>query len=62
MDSEKVTIPYTKPYIICQGAGKEATVISWNDRASSMGTANSATFYADANSFIARGIGFKVCM
>ncbi|KAI5084565.1 hypothetical protein GOP47_0000734 [Adiantum capillus-veneris] len=56
---EKVTIPYTKPYIIFQGAGRTSTVISWNDRASSYGTADSATFSANAASFVARGIGFK---
>ncbi|MCO5575153.1 hypothetical protein L7F22_028950 [Adiantum nelumboides] len=56
---EKVTVPYTKPYIIFQGAGRRSTVISWNDRASWDGTADSATFSANAASFVARGMGFK---
>eukprot|EP00250_Pteridium_aquilinum_P008796 c18214_g1_i2 orf=306-1379(-) len=56
---EKVTIPYTKPYIIFQGAGRTSTVISWSDRASSSGTADSATFSANADSFVARGMGFR---
>ncbi|MCO5546946.1 hypothetical protein L7F22_000385 [Adiantum nelumboides] len=56
---EKVTIPYNKPFIALQGAGRTKTVISWKDRASAIGTANSATFSATAPSFIARGIGFR---
>lgn len=56
---EKVTIPYTKPYIIFQGAGKRSTVISWSDRASISGTADSATFSANGASFVARGVGFR---
>jgi hypothetical protein len=58
--SEKVTVPYTKPNIILQGAGRLSTIISWNARASSYGTADSATFSVTANNFVARGIGFKV--
>lgn len=57
--TEKVTIPYTKPYIILQGAGRSSTIISWSDSASSSGTADSATFSANAASFVARGIGFE---
>lgn len=56
---EKVTIPYNKPYIAFQGGGRSNTIISWKDRASSFGTANSATFSANAPSFIARGVGFR---
>lgn len=56
---EKVTIAYNKPYIAFQGAGRSNTIISWNDRASTFGTANSATFSANAPSFIARGVGFR---
>jgi hypothetical protein len=43
-----------------QGAGRSATIVSWGDRASAFGTANSATFAANAPSFVARGIGFRV--
>ncbi|MCO5585547.1 hypothetical protein L7F22_039480 [Adiantum nelumboides] len=56
---EKVNIAYDKPYIILQGEGLMRTVIVWGDRAaSSYGTANSATFTANAPNFIARGISF----
>ena len=58
--SEKVTIPFDKPYITFQGAGRMATIISWGDRASTFGTANSATFTANSPNFIAKGIGFRV--
>jgi hypothetical protein len=34
--------------------------VSWGDRASAFGTANSATFAANAPSFVAKGIGFRV--
>ncbi|KAH7436688.1 hypothetical protein KP509_05G031000 [Ceratopteris richardii] len=49
---EKVTIPYNKPFVAFQGAGMERTVITWQDRASGFGTANSARF-------IAKGVGFR---
>ncbi|XP_024525138.1 probable pectinesterase 53 [Selaginella moellendorffii] len=56
---EKVIIPYNKPFIIFQGAGRDKTTIEWNDAASRSGTADSATFTAWAPSFIAKGISFK---
>lgn len=56
---EKVMIPYNKPYIMIQGAGRTATVISASNRASIYGTANSATFSANAPSLVARGVGFR---
>ncbi|KAH7428038.1 hypothetical protein KP509_10G072300 [Ceratopteris richardii] len=57
--TEKVIIPYNKPYIIFQGAGKSSTIISWSERASDSSTSDSATFSVYADSFVARGIGFK---
>lgn len=57
---EKVVIPYNKPYIIFQGAGRETTVIAWGEAADADGsTADSATFSSFAPNFIAEGIGFK---
>ncbi|KAH7436692.1 hypothetical protein KP509_05G031400 [Ceratopteris richardii] len=56
---EKVAIPYNKPFIVFQGAGMTETVISWKDRANNFGTANSATFSANAPRFIAKGVGFR---
>ncbi|KAH7436675.1 hypothetical protein KP509_05G030500 [Ceratopteris richardii] len=57
--SEKVTIPYNKPFIALQGAGRENTVITWQDRASVFGTANSATFSVNTPRFIAKGVAFR---
>nr|QIR83193.1 pectin methylesterase 35 [Cunninghamia lanceolata] len=57
---EKVVIPYNKPNIIFQGAGRENTVITWGEAADADGsTADSATFSSFASNFIAKGIGFK---
>ncbi|KAH7294618.1 hypothetical protein KP509_27G009900 [Ceratopteris richardii] len=56
---EKVTVPYKKPFIAIQGAGRASTIISWKDRASKFGTANSATFTVNAPRFIAKGVGFR---
>ncbi|XP_002961718.2 probable pectinesterase 53 [Selaginella moellendorffii] len=56
---EKITIPYMKPYILLQGAGRDFTTISWSDTASTFGTANSATFSAFAPNFIAKYISFR---
>ncbi|KAH9325670.1 hypothetical protein KI387_005848, partial [Taxus chinensis] len=57
---EKVVIPYNKPNIIFQGAGRENTVIMWSEDAAADGsTADSATFSSFAPNFIAKGIGFK---
>eukprot|EP00249_Psilotum_nudum_P030439 c43055_g1_i1 orf=39-1190(-) len=56
---EKVTIPYNKPYVMFQGAGRQASIITWSDTASSEGTADSATFSAMAPNFIAKGMGFR---
>lgn len=60
MCREKVIIPYDKPYIVMQGEGLMESVISWGDRASTYGTANSATFTVNAPNFVAKGIGFMV--
>uniref|UniRef100_A0A0D6R7D9 Pectinesterase n=1 Tax=Araucaria cunninghamii TaxID=56994 RepID=A0A0D6R7D9_ARACU len=57
---EKVMIPYNKPNIIFQGAGRENTVITWSEAADADGsTADSATFSSFAPNFTAKGIGFK---
>ncbi|XP_042404215.1 probable pectinesterase 68 [Zingiber officinale] len=63
---EKVTVPATKPYITFLGAGREATVIEWHDRASDRGpngqqlrTYNTASVTVFANYFRARNISFK---
>lgn len=58
--SEKVVIPYNKPYIVLQGAGMTATMLTYSETASMSGTADSATFTVWAPNFIARGIGFQV--
>lgn len=58
--SEKVVIPYNKPFISLQGAGETATTISYSDTASKSGTADSATFTVWAPNFVASGIGFVV--
>lgn len=58
--SEKVVIPYNKPYIALQGAGMTATMLTNSETASMSGTADSATFTVWAPNFIARGIGFQV--
>lgn len=58
--SEKVVIPYNKPYISLQGAGMTATTVTYSETASMSGTADSATFTVWAPNFIARGIGFQV--
>lgn len=60
--SEKVVIPYNKPFISLQGAGVTATTISYSDTASKSGTADSATFTVWAPNFVASGIGFVVSM
>ncbi|CAN6579458.1 unnamed protein product [Malus baccata var. baccata] len=63
---EKVVVPATKPYITFQGAGKDATVIEWHDRASDPGpngqqlrTYRTASVTVFANYFSARNISFK---
>ncbi|KAM5572890.1 putative pectinesterase 68 [Rosa sericea] len=63
---EKVLVPATKPYITFQGAGKDATVIEWHDRASDRGpngqqlrTYRTASVTVLANYFSARNISFK---
>lgn len=60
-------MPATKPYITFQGAGKDATVIEWHDRASDPGpngqqlrTYRTASVTVFANYFSARNISFKV--
>ena len=57
---EKVVIPYTKPFVLLQGAGRSLTMITESDTASQGGTANSATVTVWAANFMARGIGFQV--
>ncbi|KAJ7570000.1 hypothetical protein O6H91_01G103200 [Diphasiastrum complanatum] len=58
--NEKVVIPYDKPNIIIQGEGKDSTIITWGDTATTAyGTANSATFTVWASNFTARGVSFK---
>ncbi|MCO5573281.1 hypothetical protein L7F22_027050 [Adiantum nelumboides] len=64
--TEKVFIPYTKPFITLQGSNSSTTIIAWNDTASKrgsnnipLGTYNSATIAIDASYFIARNITFK---
>lgn len=68
LDSEKVTVPTTLPYLTIQGGGAGSTCISWNAIASDIGpdgqilTAyNTATVIVLANNFIAKDISFKVC-
>ncbi|XP_077245065.1 putative pectinesterase 68 isoform X2 [Tasmannia lanceolata] len=63
---EKVVIPATKPYITFQGAGRDATVIEWHNRALDRGpngqqlrTYNTASVTVFANFFTARNISFK---
>lgn len=64
--TEKIFIPYTKPFITLQGTNSNTTIISWNDTASKLGadgkpigTYNSATVAIDAPFFIAKNITFK---
>lgn len=60
-DSEKVTIPRTKPNITFQGQGHLSTAIAWNDTAnSSHGTFYSGSVQVFSNNFIARNISFMV--
>ncbi|KAL5980032.1 hypothetical protein ACLOJK_039144 [Asimina triloba] len=63
---EKVIVPATKPYITFQGAGRDATVIEWHDRACDRGpdgqqlrTYHTASVTVLANYFTARNISFK---
>jgi hypothetical protein len=55
--SEKVTIQNDKTCIYLEGAGKEVTSIEWNDHES---TSTSATFTAQADNLVVKGIAFKV--
>ncbi|KAH7299691.1 hypothetical protein KP509_24G024700 [Ceratopteris richardii] len=64
--TEKVLIPYNKPFITLEGSNTETTIIQWSDAASKMGADNnpigtfrSATVAVDAPYFIARNITFK---
>jgi len=57
---EKVVIPYNKPNIMFQGAGRESSIIMWDLAADADGsTADSAAFSSFAPNFTAKGIGFK---
>ncbi|KAG8475278.1 hypothetical protein CXB51_032104 [Gossypium anomalum] len=53
---EKVTIPYDKPCIFLEGAGRLLTRIEWN---SHMRTCDSATLTSFPDSIVAKGITFK---
>ena len=56
-----MSIPYSKPFITLQGAGRDATIITYNDTANSTGsTVKSATFSVGAANFTARNITFQV--
>lgn len=64
---EKVVVPASKPYITFQGAGSDATVVEWHDRASDPGpdgqplrTYNTASVTILASYFTAKNISFKV--
>lgn len=64
--TEKVFIPYTKPFITLQGFDSNSTIIEWGDTADKrgaegnpIGTYNSATVAIDAPYFIAKNITFK---
>ncbi|XP_024371027.1 probable pectinesterase 68 [Physcomitrium patens] len=58
--TEKVSIPATKPFITLQGAGRNNTIISYNDTANSTGsTMKSATFTVFAANFTARNVTFQ---
>ncbi|KAG0592482.1 hypothetical protein M758_1G249400 [Ceratodon purpureus] len=57
---EKVSIPSTKPFITLQGAGRDTTIITYNDTANSTGsTIKSSTFFVAADNFTARNLTFK---
>ncbi|KAL3497487.1 hypothetical protein ACH5RR_040219 [Cinchona calisaya] len=63
---EKVVVPASKPYITFQGAGRDATVIEWHDRASDRGpdgqqlrTYHTASVSVFATYFSAKNISFK---
>lgn len=60
-------MPATKPHISFHGAGRDATVVEWHDRASDRGpdghmlrTYNTASATVFANYFSAKNISFKV--
>ncbi|XP_024382487.1 putative pectinesterase 14 [Physcomitrium patens] len=57
---EKVSIPATKPFITLQGAGRNTTIISYNDTANSTNsTVKSSTFSVFAANFTARNVTFQ---
>lgn len=62
-----MVVPASKPFITFQGAGRDATVIEWHDRASDRGpdgqqlrTYHTASVTVFASHFTARNISFKV--
>lgn len=64
---EKVVVPASKPYITMEGAGRDATVVEWHDKASDRGpdgqqlrTYNTASVTVLSNYFTAKNISFKV--
>jgi pectin methylesterase-like acyl-CoA thioesterase len=64
---EKVVVPASKPYITFEGAGRDATVVEWHDRAGDRGpdgqllrTYNTASVTVLSNYFTAKNISFKV--
>lgn len=57
---EKVKIPKSKGFITLEGAGMNATTITWNDTATtSKTTFKSATFSVMATGFVARNLAFE---